>query len=235
MPALSFGRAATVALATAVGLAAGPVILPEAASAAPVPAASHPVHHLAGVPQPMPLPSMAYDYARVLAGLSGRQLETTFMAGMIPHHQMAIEMAELELQRGSHPQLKRLATNIITSQRQEINQMTRWLRRWYRLTPQEALAQAPPRARQLLQMMDQHMQHGMDRLRSVPAGSRFDAAFMQHMIPHHQMAILESLPVQTGATHTALRQLAGDIITHQAGEVVQMLAWLTSWYDLQQR
>lgn len=110
------------------GSGSSPVVLPEAASAAPVPAVSHPAY-LAGVPQPMPLLAMAYDYGRVLAGLSGRQLETTFMAGMIPHHQMAIEMAELELQRGNHPQLKRMATNIITSQRQEINQMTCWLRR----------------------------------------------------------------------------------------------------------
>lgn len=55
------------------------------------------------------------------------------------------------------------------------------------------------------------------------------------MIPHHQMAILESLPVQTGATHAALRQLAGDIITHQEREVVHMLAWLTSWYGPRQQ
>ena len=39
-----------------------------------------------------------------------------FVAGMIPHHQGAVDMAKVELQYGKDPQLKQLARNIIKSQ-----------------------------------------------------------------------------------------------------------------------
>lgn len=49
-----------------------------------------------------------------------------FVAHMIPHHQGAIEMAQVELKYGKDPQLKRLAQNIIKAQHDEIAFMHRW-------------------------------------------------------------------------------------------------------------
>jgi uncharacterized protein (DUF305 family) len=43
-----------------------------------------------------------------------------FVAGMIPHHQGAIDMARAELRYGRNEQLRRLAQEIIVSQTQEI-------------------------------------------------------------------------------------------------------------------
>ena len=51
-----------------------------------------------------------------------------FAAMMIPHHQVAIEMAKLELQFGKNPVLRRLAQGIIVEQLQEIEVMQRELR-----------------------------------------------------------------------------------------------------------
>lgn len=42
---------------------------------------------------------------------------------MIPHHAMAIDMADSELKRGSDVQLKTLAKNIIDAQSKEIGEM----------------------------------------------------------------------------------------------------------------
>jgi uncharacterized protein (DUF305 family) len=49
-----------------------------------------------------------------------------FVAGMIPHHQGAIDMAQVELQYGTDPTLKKLAQQIIAAQRKEIAFMQQW-------------------------------------------------------------------------------------------------------------
>jgi uncharacterized protein (DUF305 family) len=49
-----------------------------------------------------------------------------FVAHMIPHHQGAVSMAEVELKYGKDPSMKRLAKNIIKAQDEEIAYMKSW-------------------------------------------------------------------------------------------------------------
>jgi uncharacterized protein (DUF305 family) len=51
-----------------------------------------------------------------------------FLAGMIPHHQGAIDMAEVVLKHGSDPKARKLAQDIITAQKKEIADMQEWLK-----------------------------------------------------------------------------------------------------------
>ena len=62
--------------------------------------------------------------------LTGNQ-DRDFMMMMTPHHQSAVDMAKIELRRGTHPELKAMARDIIESQDREIAQMRTWLKRWY--------------------------------------------------------------------------------------------------------
>jgi uncharacterized protein (DUF305 family) len=54
-----------------------------------------------------------------------------FIVMMIPHHDGAVAMADLALSQAKHPELKKLAQTIKTTQTKEIQQMRIWYKQWY--------------------------------------------------------------------------------------------------------
>jgi uncharacterized protein (DUF305 family) len=57
--------------------------------------------------------------------------DKAFIDAMIPHHQSAIEMAQVAREKSEIRQIKELAENIVSAQQSEIEQMTRWRQQWY--------------------------------------------------------------------------------------------------------
>ena len=63
--------------------------------------------------------------------------DVDFVRLMVPHHQAAIDMAKTQLLYGKDPQMRRLAQEIITDQRLEIELMQRWLKQQQAAQPKQ--------------------------------------------------------------------------------------------------
>jgi len=65
-----------------------------------------------------------------LQGKTGDAFDQAFIEMMIPHHQGAVDMAELAKTNAKHAEIKAMADAIISSQSTEITQMQQWQKDW---------------------------------------------------------------------------------------------------------
>lgn len=73
------------------------------------------------------------QFVERLQSLRGRDFEIEYMRAMMMHHNEAVNMARIAEQKAEHPELRSVASNIVTSQSKEIEQLRGWLSSWYRL------------------------------------------------------------------------------------------------------
>jgi uncharacterized protein (DUF305 family) len=168
--------------------------------------------------------------ALVLAACGGsskayNDADVQFAQGMIPHHEQAVEMADLALAAADSSDVKNLATRIKAAQDPEIQQMTGWLNDW-----DKPLAAADG-------MGD--MGHGsggdssmglmtaveMAELQAT-TGAAFDATFLEMMIRHHQGAIDMATQEQSNGKFADAKHVADSIVTAQQAEMDEMKALL---------
>jgi len=157
-------------------------------------------------------------------------LDAHFIEQMIPHHEDAITMAKLAQTRAKAPEVKQLAENIISSQQKEIKQMKSWYKTWY--------GKDVPTGNQV---MNQHgmmgsgsvMHMGMmgdaSDMTSLENSENFDKAFVEEMIPHHQMAVMMATMLSQSTDRAEMKQLAKNIITAQRKEINEMRQWYKEW------
>jgi len=147
--------------------------------------------------------------------------DAMFAMMMIPHHQQAIEMADMIITKnGIDPQIIELAQKIKDAQQPEIAQMQGWLEAWGVGDPND--------------MMDD-MDHGtgmmsdgdMSELQSA-TGTDAGRIFLTQMIQHHEGAIdMATDEVEDGQNPAAVK-LAKTIITSQTAEIEVMTGLLNA-------
>lgn len=84
-------------------------------------------------PAPM-VHNMDSTMSGMTAGLENKQgaaFEQAFIKEMIVHHEGAVAMAEMVLQKTQRPELVQLANDIISAQTREINMMRGWDTQWF--------------------------------------------------------------------------------------------------------
>jgi uncharacterized protein (DUF305 family) len=70
---------------------------------------------------------MMMDMSANLRDKSGAEFDQEFLREMIVHHQGAVDMAALVLEKSQQPKLRSFAEAIIAAQSTEIGQMNAWL------------------------------------------------------------------------------------------------------------
>lgn len=155
--------------------------------------------------------------------MMGQNIDQHFIVQMIPHHEGAIEMAKIALERSKRPEILSLANGIIAAQEKENRDMRSWYQSWF--------GSAPPESGMGMMHMD-GMSGDTSELASVSA-SEFDREFIEQMIPHHEMAIMMAQMLQASTQRDEMKTLADNIITSQSREIDMMRGWLKSWYSVQ--
>lgn len=149
-----------------------------------------------------------------------------FMVMMVPHHDGAIAMAELALTRASRAEIKELARNIKVSQSRENEQMRSWYRQWYG-------SELPSWEGGMGWgwhhggMMGPWMGTNLEALRRA---ANFDRAFIEQMIPHHQMGVMMATMELNNSQRPEMRKLAAEMVRVQSEEINKMQSWYRSWY-----
>jgi uncharacterized protein (DUF305 family) len=152
--------------------------------------------------------------------------DTSFMQGMIGHHQQALEMAALVYQNSQSDEMKLLAKRIEVSQIDEINMMKDWLTARRETLPDAHAHHAGDHAL----MPGMLTQAEMKRLASA-RGAEFDRLFLQGMIKHHQGALtmVKQLFETPGAGQDAeIFAFASDVDADQSMEIDRMAAMLAA-------
>ena len=158
-------------------------------------------------------------------GAGASVTESAFLKGMIPHHESAVEMAELAVDRGEHPEAKMLAREIVQAQTSEIVQMEKI---YERLTGEEILPDPVAHKDLGLSQAEAGMHEGGAAM--LERANAFDKAFIDAMIPHHQGAVRQARIVLEETDDGELRELADAIVEAQSREIAQMNRWRKRWY-----
>lgn len=156
-------------------------------------------------------------------------LDAHFIEQMIPHHEDAITMAKLAETSAKHPEIKQLAENIIDSQSKEISQMKSWYGDWFDKKVPSGTQVMGGHGMMGGNGMHMGMMGNQSDITRLEKETDFDKAFIEEMIPHHQMAVMMANMLLQGTTRPEMKQLGQNIITAQTKEINQMRQWYEDW------
>jgi uncharacterized protein (DUF305 family) len=202
------------ALATQSGTPAAVSSCDSATPAVATPAMDH-----GGMSMSTPMASMAMDV----------EFDQLYIDMMIPHHGSVVALAEAALPRLTDPRLVQIAETIIETQTAEQAEMERYRQQWY------GSAEPMPMDMHTMEMMMQAMP-GMGssmtdmanmmsaewQVSTFCAAADPDLAFIDQVIPHHQMAIASSRDALERAVHPEIVAFAQRVIEDQQREIAEL-------------
>lgn len=155
-----------------------------------------------------------------------RKADKAFLSGTVPHHENAVEMAKLALEKGERKEIKQLAEDIVSAQESEIAQMKRAHQRIFgsALDPKRDDPADLGLSRKEAGM---EMETGMTMLEKA---KEFDREFIDMMIGHHRAAIRMARAELARGGDAEVKKLARSVVAAQSKEIDDMNRWRMDWY-----
>jgi uncharacterized protein (DUF305 family) len=141
--------------------------------------------------------------------------DISFARNMVPHHEQAVEMAQMAPTNTTNREIVGLANRVINQQVPENKAFQVWLMQWQ--DPQGN----DPSTHGGVPMEGMVDQRTMDRLRSL-TGPAFDHLWLTSMIDHHKGAIAMAQDEVAHGKSRDVIYLAQRIITGQQAEIDEM-------------
>lgn len=158
--------------------------------------------------------------------------DVTFAQKMIPHHQQAVEMADLVPDRSTSTDLRTLAQQITDAQAPEIEMMSMWLRDWGQEVPSDNDMSMSGHGSSDMEGMsgmdgsDGMMDEAQMAQLQAASGAEFDRLWLEMMIRHHQGALrMAQTEIADGKSPDAIA-LAKAIVAGQQAEIDMMNSML---------
>lgn len=153
-------------------------------------------------------PALATSHAKTLSNLG--MDEIMFAQSMIPHHEQALQLAQLALKNSTNKEVIALSKSIISSQGKEITQIKYWLK----------ATNSPLSMGHDMGMAGMLSQRQITQLGKLK-GPKFDKSFLQSMVAHHQGA-LEMVILLKNTKNAEAKKLASDVVKAQSAEISSM-------------
>ena len=161
------------------------------------------------------------DDATTSSNAQFNDADVTFATEMIPHHQQAVEMAELAADRAPSPEIRQLAEDIEAAQGPEIETMTQWLKNWGQETPSGSMDHGDMGHGDSQEMPGMMDEAEMTQLMKSD-GATFDQMFLQMMVEHHEGVIEMARTEQANGENPDAVALAKQIESDQEAEIATM-------------
>jgi len=165
-----------------------------------------------------------------------------YLVHMIPHHQVAIDMSNMLIPNTNNPQMLHLCRDIIRKQGYEIWEMTQMKNN----LSVSIFANLPNNIEEFKTKMDIHAPKMSkakdgncnplffkpnDHMKHMVGMDVTDKSYLEHMIPHHQVAIDMSRRLLLHTNHPYLMDFCRKLIIDQQGEIYAMNSLLKNSYN----
>jgi uncharacterized protein (DUF305 family) len=136
---------------------------------------------------------------------------------MIMHHQMAIDMSRVELEKGIDQSIKNMANGIVVAQEIEIREMQQFIKNYKVPVTNNQTSNSFKIATEMKSMMD--------KMNQIKMTSNIDKDYVAMMIPHHESAVAMAKMQLKFGIQNVIVDLSKNIIEDQNYEIDEFKKW----------